>query len=293
VDEREEGRGGGIRENRFLTGPGRAIYYRGEKIKKILLTLLCLLVFTGVIGCGDNAGPVPATPLPPVAIPPDARLVGLFFDDGFLNQYRVALPVLHQHGFRATFAIITGSIGKGHGLWEYMDKKELQELANDGMDIASHTRTHANLTANLTDKRLRQEIYDSKKELEGMGFRVSTMVYPYYAWNDRVVACVREAGYTCARAGWSKEKAYDLTNANASARYHVFSWQITNQDMEQFKLYLKEAGLDRLVGLTYHFIADDGPAETSTPVANFQAQMAYLAGAGYTVVPLFQLFAAE
>jgi peptidoglycan/xylan/chitin deacetylase (PgdA/CDA1 family) len=225
-----------------------------------------------------------------VTIPPDAKLVSLFFDDAFLNQYEVALPVLRQYDFRATFGVITGSIGKGHDLWEYMDNKKLRELAGYGMDIASHTVNHVSLTANLTDKRLRQEVIDSKKELENMGFKVSTMVYPYYEWDDRAIACVTEAGYSCARAGWSREKAYDLTTADPKARYHVFSWQISNQDMEQFKLYLKDAGPRSLVGLTYHFISDNGPAATSTPVASFKAQMAYLKEAGFTVVPLPQLF---
>jgi hypothetical protein len=116
------------------------------------------------------------------------------------------------------------------------------------------------------------------------------MVYPFYEWDARAVACVRDAGYTCARAGWLNERAYDLNTTDPDARYHVFSWQITNQDMDTFKLYLKNAGPRSLVSLTYHFIADSGPADTSTPVANFKAQMAYLKEAGFTVVPLPQVF---
>ena len=188
-------------------------------MKTILVICLCLLSLISAFGCqrGVSSGPA-AAPLPPVIIPPDARLVSIFFDDAFVNQYEVALPVLRQYDFRATFGVITSSIGKGRDLWEYMDTKELKELAGYGMDIASHTVNHVSLTANLTDKRLRQEIFDSKKELENMGFKVSTMVYPYYEWDDRVIACVTEAGYTCARAGWSHEKAYDLTTADPKAR---------------------------------------------------------------------------
>ncbi len=260
-------------------------------MKTILVICLCLLSLLSAYGCqqGVSYGPA-AAQLLPVTIPSDAKLVSLFFDDAFLNQYEVALPVLRQYDFRATFGVITGSIGKGHGLWKYMDKKKLKELAGYGMDIASHTVNHVSLTANLKDKQLRQEVFNSKEALEDMGFKVSTMVYPFYEWNDRAIACVTEAGYTCARAGWSNEKAYDLASTDPKARYHVFSWQISNQDMEQFKLYLKEAGPDTLVGLTYHFISDTGPAATSTPVASFKAQMAYLKEAGYTVVPLPQLF---
>ena len=260
-------------------------------MKKGLTICLCLLSLLSAAGCRGGESPEPASaPLPPVVIPPDAKLVSLFFDDCFLNQYEVALPVLRKYGFRATFGVITDYVGTGHSLWEYMDIEHLEEMAAIGMDIASHTRTHPNLTANLTDEQLREEIIDSKHDLEKKGFKVSTMVYPYYAWDERVIAWVREAGYTCARAGWSRERAFHLTTTDEMDRYHVFSWQITSQDMEKFKLYLKEAGPDSLVGLTYHFITDDGPADTSTPVASFKAQMAYLKEAGYTVVPLPQIF---
>jgi peptidoglycan/xylan/chitin deacetylase (PgdA/CDA1 family) len=259
------------------------------KIRLIFSLVILLLII--VFGCRTGASPETANAqIPPVTIPPDAKLVSLFFDDGFLNQYQAAFPVLQENNFRATFGVITGSIGKGSDLWQYMDKKTLRKMAAAGMDIASHTVSHASLTTNITDKRLRQEVFDSKTELEKMGFKVSTMIYPYYEWNDRAIACVTEAEYTCARAGWSSEKAYNLTTTDPKARYHVFSWQITNQNMDTFKLYLKEAGPDTLVGLTYHFIADKGPAATTTPVGSFKAQMAYLKEAGFTVVPLPQFF---
>jgi peptidoglycan/xylan/chitin deacetylase (PgdA/CDA1 family) len=250
------------------------------KIK--IAIILCPVLLTLFMGCQEAVIPKPA----PKPIPPDARLVCLFFDDAFLNQYDAALPVLLENDFKATFGVITGSIGKGHGLWEYMDEKELKELAKYGMDIGGHTRTHPNLTENLTDEQLQEEIIDSKKHLEKMGFEVTTMVYPYYAWDDRVIKYVREAGYTCARSGWSHEGAYDLTTADPEARYHVSAWQITRQDMSRFQFIVSKASRQSVVSLVYHFISNTGPEETSTPVANFQAQMSYLKEAGFTVVPL-------
>jgi peptidoglycan/xylan/chitin deacetylase (PgdA/CDA1 family) len=245
---------------------------------------LCLLTLILSVGCQKAERPEPAP------LPPDARLVCLFFDDAFYNQYDVALPVLLKHDFKATFGAITGYIGTGHDLWEYMDKEHLEELAEYGMDIACHTKTHPDLTENLTDEQLHEEITDSKKHLEEMGFEVTTMVYPYYEWDDRVIEFVTEAGYTCARGGWPEEGAYDLTTTDANARYHAPSWQITNQDLETFKQYVEEAGRYSVVSLVYHFISDTGPEVTSTPVANFQAQMSYLKKAGFTVVLLPELF---
>jgi peptidoglycan/xylan/chitin deacetylase (PgdA/CDA1 family) len=262
----------------------------GEQILKIRYLVFLVLQVVFVSSCQGGDNPDTAAQATPAAIKPDTKLVSLFFDDAFLNQYEKALPVLKEYNYRATFAVITDSVGKGHDLWEYMDKKHLEDLAASGMDIANHTRTHAKLTDNLTDEKLRKEIFESKSILEKMGFKVSTMVYPYYEYNERVIEQVAQAGYTCARAGWSQEKACRINAADPKARYHVFSWQITNQDMDTFKTYLEESGPNTVVGLTYHFITDNGPAATSTPEANYKAQMAYLKEGGYTVVPLPQLF---
>jgi len=247
---------------------------------------LCLLLLTLVVGCQKAVIPKPAL----IPITPEARLVCLFFDDAFRNQYEIALPVLLEQNFKATFGVITGSIGKGRDLMKYMGTKELEELARCGMDIASHTKTHPHLTGNLSEQKLREEIVESKKHLEKMGFEVSTLVYPYYEWDDRVVEYAVKAGYTCARGGWTQEGAYNLTTDEPKARYHVAAWQISNQDMNSFKLIVDKASRNSVVCLVYHLISDTGPEITSTPIANFQAQMSYLKKAGYTVVPFPDIF---
>lgn len=254
---------------------------------RFIITLI-LLVAVSMIGCQRPE----ITSPPPPTIPPNAKLVCLFFDDGFKNQYDVALPILQKYDFKASFAIITGYIGvkSSDPIYTCMTAKEIKKLASYGMDIACHTKTHPHLTDNLTDEQLREEIIDSKIYLEQKGFEVSTLVYPFYAWDDRVIEYVKEAGYICARSGWAKEEAYDLTTADPKARYHVPSWQITSQNLEQFKHYLAQASRYSVVCLIYHFISDTSPEETSTPVANFRAQMAYLKEAGFTVVLLPDLF---
>jgi peptidoglycan/xylan/chitin deacetylase (PgdA/CDA1 family) len=269
-----------------LVFPKKIKACKGGSIKMGAMVSICLLSLILPVGCQEAVIPKP-TPAP---IPADARLVCLFFDDAYLNQYDVALPVLLKYDFKATFGVITGSIGRGHDLWEYMDKEKLRELASYGMDIAGHTKTHLNLTGNLTDEQMRQEIIESKKHLEAMGFEVTTMVYPYYAWDDRVIEYVMEAGYTCARAGWSKEQAYDLTTSDPKARYHAAAWQISHQDMARFQFIVNKASRQSVVSLVYHFISDTGPEATSTPVANFHAQMSYLKEAGFAVALFPDLF---
>jgi peptidoglycan/xylan/chitin deacetylase (PgdA/CDA1 family) len=253
------------------------------KAKLILVSCVLLLVMT--VGCGNTAA------IKPPILSPDSRLVALYFDDAYLNQYEVALPVLLKYGFRATFGIITGEVGYGENLTRCMGEKELKDLAGYGMEIASHTVTHAHLSGNLTDEQLRREIFDSRKDLEKMGFTVRTMVYPFYEYNDKVIEYVKEAGYTCARAGWPEQGTYDINTADPLARYHIPSWQISNQDMATFKSIVDRASRTAVVCLVYHFIDDNGPEKTSTRVADFNEQMAYLHDNGFAVVLLPELLA--
>ena len=255
------------------------------KIK--LVFVICLLLVLISTLYPDTEPEV--TPLAPPALNPDSRLVALYFDDAYVNQYREALPVLLKYEFRAAFSVITGSVGKGKDLMEYMDAGELETLADYGMEIASHTRTHPHLSGALTESQLQAEIAGSKQDLEDMGFKVATLAYPYYEYDDNVIEYARAAGYTSARAGWSAAGAYDFNTADPLARYHLSAWQISNQDMATFKLYLDKASRTSVVCLVYHFVSDAGPAETSTSLAAFNAQMAYLHDNGYTVVLLSEL----
>ena len=251
------------------------------KLSTILFLSLVFIVC--LAGCGETDEP--AT----ISVSPDSKLVCLYFDDAYWNQYHVALPILLKHDFKATFGVITGHIGTGHDLWEYMDEHELRVLAESGMEIACHTRTHPYLTDNLTDEQLREEIIDSKKHLEKMGFKVSTFIYPYYVWDDRVVQYVKDAGYTCARAGWSEYAPYNLSAHQPDAEFYYPSWQISGQSMEEYKAIVDRASSYQVVCLVYHFIADEGPEGLTTPVENFREQMAYLKENGFTTALMPEL----
>jgi peptidoglycan/xylan/chitin deacetylase (PgdA/CDA1 family) len=250
-----------------------------------IIIILCLSFVLTMVGCQHPVIPKPAA----IPIPPDAKVVCIFFDDGFLNQYEVALPVLLEYDFKATFGIITDYIGKGRDLMEYMDTGQIEELARLGMDIASHTKTHPDLVT-VSDEQLYDEIHNSKTDLQNLGFDVTTLVYPFYEWNEQVIDAAIAANYTCARAGWTEDRIFYLADTHSKARYHAVGWQISNETLDHFKLILNNNQPNAALCLVYHFITDDGPADTSTPVENFKEQMAYLKSAGFTVVPFCDIF---
>ena len=248
--------------------------------KTKFVTILALLVVMLAIGCQKQQS------LPSSTMDPEAKLVCLFFDDCLQNQYYVALPVLLKYDFKASFGVITGSIGTGQDSFKYMGEKEIEELAEYDMDIACHTKTHPDLTANLTDMQLREEIIGAKEHLEKLGFKVRTFVYPYFEW-DGVAGYVKEAGYVCARSGGHIQRGpYDLKTIDPQAKYHVGSIPITDQSLDEFKEIVAKANKHSVACLTYHFISDIGPPKTATPVKNFGEQMRYLKEAGFTVVLL-------
>jgi peptidoglycan/xylan/chitin deacetylase (PgdA/CDA1 family) len=245
------------------------------KTKSIII--VCLLGITVLTGCqaADASQPQPT--------------VCLFFDDAWLNQYEEALPVLLEHGFTATFGVITGYIGTGEGIWQYMSEEELHDLADRGMEIASHTRTHPSLTDNLTDLQLIDEIINSRSDLEEIGFEVKGIIYPYYDWDERVIEYVKAAGYSYARNGWGPEIPFPLPLPADDSVYHLPSVSIYKEDMETFKSIVGAVSPGSAICLVYHFISDTGPEETSTPVANFHAQMDYLEEAGFRVIAISEL----
>lgn len=72
-----------------------------------------------------------------LSLPP--KPVILTFDDGFLNEYEYALPVLEAAGFTAVFFPCTGLLGETNGHEPYMSAADLQTLVQDGFWVEDHT----------------------------------------------------------------------------------------------------------------------------------------------------------
>lgn len=118
--------------------------------------------------------------------------VSLTFDDGWESDAGVVLPELVRRGLRATFFIITEKMGSVH----FLSWFQVRELAEAGMEVGSHSRSHADLTR-LQDEDLRTELRSSRQELEDRtGRRVSSLSVPHGHYNRRVLAAAQEAGYT-------------------------------------------------------------------------------------------------
>lgn len=121
-----------------------------------------------------------------------AKPVVLTFDDGTLDNYTVAYPILRRHGFIATFFVITAFVGRsGTMTWA-----QLREMQRSGMVVGSHSERHPYLTT-LSAAALRQELQGSRETIrQQLGRAPSVIAYPYGYQDRRVVDATEAAGYT-------------------------------------------------------------------------------------------------
>lgn len=134
------------------------------------------------------------------------KAVLLTFDDGYLDNYTVARPILLKQDFRATFFLVSGRIGtintwdtaRGGVINQLMTQKNIETMLEEGFWVGSHTTTHSKLS-NVPISQAREEILGSKAALEKLfNIKIKYFCYPYGSYNRQVVNLVRESGY---RAG--------------------------------------------------------------------------------------------
>jgi peptidoglycan/xylan/chitin deacetylase (PgdA/CDA1 family) len=125
-----------------------------------------------------------------------AKPVVITFDDGYRDVLANAAPVLKRLGMPATAYVITGRIS-GSDV-SFLSWAQLKALEQNGVQIGSHTISHAELPR-LTDPAALQELIQSRLALERhLGHPVQWFAYPAGRFDKRTEALVRQAGYVLA-----------------------------------------------------------------------------------------------
>src|SRR3990170_1367211 len=137
--------------------------------------------------------------------PPRKSFV-ITFDDGYKNNYEVALPILKACQFTATIFVVTGALNKSSA-WErlrgipdlpILSREEVRELSMSGIDIQPHSHTHTALTT-LDNKQIKEELLTSKKEIgEITGKEADIFCYPYGYYSSNIIDLLKEAGFKSA-----------------------------------------------------------------------------------------------
>jgi len=151
------------------------------------------------------------------------------FDDGLINQYKNALPVLKKYNLTATFFIFTNPLGRSQN---YIDWDQLKELDNLGMEIGSHGFYHLFLNK-ITETELEKEVVESKKLIEeNIGHEIYAFAYPFGVYNEKVTQKIKDSGYTTSR---------DIINGTTHTKKDLFELKgyFITENFSRFKSIIK------------------------------------------------------
>ena len=139
------------------------------------------------------------------------------FDDGYLNNYTYAYPILKAEGAKATFFLVAGSMcGKNRMTWSQM-----KEMLADGMQFGCHTMNHEFLVG-MTPAQLKVELVDSKKMLEDkLGTEIYAIAYPCGYATPEVLAEVKKSYKLGFYANVDPEREETIFTFN---RFGVYKW---------------------------------------------------------------------
>lgn len=140
--------------------------------------------------------------------PSDRPLVCITFDDGYLDNYSHAAPILRRHGLPAAFFVSTGIVNtdrpfphdvrRGNPPIAKMNWQQLREMRKWGFTIGSHTVNHIDC-ASESEEVVRVELAQSRADLaRELDVRTPIFAYPYGGRRHMTVErleWVKQTGY--------------------------------------------------------------------------------------------------
>lgn len=134
-------------------------------------------------------------------------VVALTFDDGFVSVYDHALPVLLRHRLPATVFLVAETLTPTGRAVDWVDtpppypletlsREQVLEMQDAGVEFASHSYSHHDLTA-LGHGECVRDLRQSREFLEDLlGRPVPFLAYPRGLNNEGVRRAATQAGYT-------------------------------------------------------------------------------------------------
>jgi peptidoglycan/xylan/chitin deacetylase (PgdA/CDA1 family) len=132
----------------------------------------------------QNGQPLPANP------------IVLTFDDGYLDNYQFAFPILKKYGFVGTFFILSGPIDVGNP--NYLTWDMVAEMSDSGLDIELHSRDHFDLRNRSFDFLVYQLIGGRQTIEAHTGKPIHFMAYPSGKYDAAVLRVLASADFWAA-----------------------------------------------------------------------------------------------
>ena len=135
---------------------------------------------------------------------PDNPVI-ITFDDGYIDNYENAFPILEKYNLKATIFLISDYIGTYPN---YVTWEQARTMQKSGLvQLESHTLNHATLTELGSPEEVRHELVGSKQAIEfQLGNTVQFIAYPCGAYTEEITKLTQETGYRAAftvNYGWA------------------------------------------------------------------------------------------
>ena len=118
------------------------------------------------------------------------------FDDGYRDAFEVAAPILKQHGYKGSFAVVPEFVGRA----EYASWEQIVSARNEGMEIVSHTYNHFDGgSVKYSEAFIQHNLELSLAELDmHLGKVPRILIYPYGHYTPQYVEIAEKVGFVMA-----------------------------------------------------------------------------------------------
>ena len=117
----------------------------------------------------------------------------LTFDDGYLDNYTAAFPLLQEYGYKATFFVVTDFVDFNRE--GYMTWAMLEEMSRAGHRIESHSRTHPDLRDKDRDGLIWEMLGSQQTIAAHVGYTPRYFCYPGGDYNEATIQMLRELDF--------------------------------------------------------------------------------------------------
>ncbi len=144
-----------------------------------------------------------------------AKPVLITFDDGWVDNYTNALPIMEKYNQTGTFFIVSNFIDQE----ERISAEQLVDMRKRGFDLGSHSLNHERLTDYNYNEQL-ASLTQAKQKLEKiLNEKVKSFAYPYGALNTDTINILDLLGF---KMSFSSYEGYSSKTDNAFTVRRLF-----------------------------------------------------------------------